>query len=168
MTMRTPGSTFEPALARDGTPRPLSRLGLLIHEVSRLRRALFDERMQPVGATTAQWRTLAVLSRAGRSGMTQTELAHGMDMGRASSGSLIDRLEANGYVRRVDDPTDRRVNRIVMTDEANVILSALNEVGVEMGDIMTAGIPPEDLATAERVLSAMKSNIRGSLGAAVV
>ncbi len=95
--------------------------------------------------------------------MTQTELAQGMDMGRASSGALIDRLEANGYVRRVHDPADRRVNRIVMTAEADGILSALNEMGAQLGEIITTGIPPADLAVAERVLATMKSNIRGAL-----
>jgi len=163
MAARQPRTIADPALARDGMRRPLSRLGLLIHDVSRMRRALFDERMQPVGATRAQWRTLAVLSRAGQAGMTQTELAQGMEMGRAAIGALIDRLEANGYVQRVRHPEDRRANRIVMTAEADRILTQLNGVGGELADVITAGISPEDLATAERVLARMKINIRGAL-----
>ena len=41
--------------------------------------------------------------------MMQTELANLMDLGKVALGGLIDRLEANGYVRRRTEPDDRRV-----------------------------------------------------------
>ena len=36
-----------------------SRLGFLMHDVSRLRRGVFDEFMKPVGLTRSQWWILA-------------------------------------------------------------------------------------------------------------
>ena len=50
------------------------RLGFLMHDVSRLRRSVFNEFMKPLGVTRSQWWVLAHLSR--HDGMNQTDLAN--------------------------------------------------------------------------------------------
>ena len=49
------------------------RLGFLMHDVSRLRRKVFDDVMKPVGVTRSQWWVMAHLSR--HDGMSQSDLA---------------------------------------------------------------------------------------------
>src|SRR5690606_4102834 len=87
-------------------------LGFLIHDTSRLRRSAFDRYLRPLNITRSQWWVLAYLSRG--DGLTQSDLADQLDLGRVAIGGLIDRLEKNGMVRRVADPNDRRVNRIYL------------------------------------------------------
>src|ERR1700730_4739488 len=94
--------------------RKAVRLSFLIHDVSRMRRTAYDQLMRPLGVTRAQWWVLAHLSR--RDGMMQTELADSLDVGKASLGTLIDRLEAGGFVERREDPTDRRAKRLYMAE----------------------------------------------------
>ncbi len=67
------------------------RLGFLIHDVSRLRRSAFDRCLKPLNVTRSQWWVLAYLSR--EDGMTQTQLAEELDLGKVAIGGLIDRLE---------------------------------------------------------------------------
>ena len=74
------------------------RLGFLMHDVSRLRRTVFDDFMKPLNITRSQWWVLAYLSR--HDGMIQSDLASVLELGKAALGSLIDRLEASGLVRR--------------------------------------------------------------------
>src|ERR1700756_2028944 len=88
------------------------RLGFLIHDVSRLRRSAFDRVLKPLNVTRAQWWMLAYLSR--EDGMTQSQLAVELDMGKVAIGGLIDRLEKGGLVRREADAADRRINRIFL------------------------------------------------------
>ena len=84
------------------------RLGFLIHDVSRLRRSAFDRCLKPLNVTRSQWWVLAYLSR--QDGMTQSQLAEELDLGKVAVGGLIDRLEKAGLVRREADANDRRVN----------------------------------------------------------
>lgn len=52
------------------------RIGFLVHDVSRLRKTLFDQEIKHLGITRAQWWALAQLSREDRpEGMLQIELA---------------------------------------------------------------------------------------------
>ena len=70
------------------------RLGFLIHDVSRLRRSAFDRCLKPLNVTRSQWWVLAYLSR--EDGMTQSQLAEELDLGKVAIGGLIDRLEKSG------------------------------------------------------------------------
>jgi MarR family transcriptional regulator for hemolysin len=45
-------------------------------------------------------------------GLTQTELAELMQMGRASLGKLLERLEVKGWIERRADASDSRVRRV--------------------------------------------------------
>jgi MarR family transcriptional regulator for hemolysin len=74
--------------------RQAIRLSFLIHDVSRMRRTAYDHLMRPLGITRAQWWVLAHLSR--HDGMMQTDLADQLEVGKASLGSLIDRLAPAG------------------------------------------------------------------------
>ena len=78
--------------------RQAIRLSFLIHDVSRMRRTAYDHLMRPLGITRAQWWVLAHLSR--HDGMMQTDLADRLDVGKASLGSLIDRLAVAGLAER--------------------------------------------------------------------
>ncbi len=136
------------------------RIGFLVHDVSRMRRTLFDQAMKPLGITRSQWWVLSQLSRHTRAGMLQTELARDLDVGKVTVGGLIDRLEASGYVVRQPDATDRRAKRIQITDQGRAVLKQMVSVGRELNQIILAGLSPADIEIAEQILSAMKDNIR--------
>ena len=78
------------------------RIGFHVHDVSRMRRTLFDHEMKPLGITRSQWWALAQLSRSeghdGGEGMLQTDLARILEVGKVTIGGLVDRLEASGFV----------------------------------------------------------------------
>lgn len=139
------------------------RIGFLVHDVSRMRRTLFDGAMKPLGITRSQWWVLSQLSRHGRTGMLQTELARDLDVGKVTVGGLIDRLEAAGYVTRQPEPGDRRAKRVTITDGGREVLRQMVAVGQGLNRIILAGLPPEDITATERALSVMKDNIRTHL-----
>jgi DNA-binding MarR family transcriptional regulator len=140
------------------------RIGFLVHDVSRLRQILFDQAMRPHGATRAQWWVLAQLSRRPEGGMTQAELARLLGLGKVATGSMIDRLEASGFVRRRDDALDRRIYRIVMTAKGRAMLARMVDIGRRLNGLILDGVAAEDMAAADRVLTRIKRNIRLHLG----
>ncbi len=67
---------------------------------------------------------------AGPDGARMTDLARAVVLTKAGLTSLVDRLESRGLVARRADPTDRRVSRIVLTDEGVAVFRAAAEVHV--------------------------------------
>jgi DNA-binding MarR family transcriptional regulator len=140
------------------------RIGFLVHDVSRMRRTLFDQAVKPLAITRAQWWALANLSRQETEGMIQSDLARLLDVGKVTIGGLIDRLEASGHVERRPDPLDRRIKRIFITDRGYEVIDHMKSVGGELNASILKGIPHEDVRIAEHVLHRIKDNLRAELG----
>jgi DNA-binding MarR family transcriptional regulator len=132
-------------------------LGFLIHDTSRLRRCAFDRYLKPLRITRSQWWVLAYVSR--KDGMTQSELAEELDLGKVAVGGLIDRLQKNGLVRRVSDPNDRRVNLIHLEPKSKQLLSSLRKANHKFNERILAGLSDKQLITAAEALEIMKRNL---------
>jgi len=133
------------------------RLGYLIHDVSRLRRMMFDRDLAPLGITRSQWWVLAFISR--KDGLPQTQLANELDVGKVAVGALIDRLEASGFVIRQADPVDRRVKRVFVTKQAKGFLEKWRKETDKFNVKIVNGIDRKQLEAASDALLAMKRNL---------
>src|ERR1700758_281205 len=133
------------------------RLGYLIHDVSRLRRMMFDRDLAPLGITRSQWWVLAFISR--KDGLPQTQLANELDVGKVAVGALIDRLESSGFVIRQADPVDRRVKRVFVTKQARGFLGKLRKETDKFNVKIVNGIDRKLLESASDALLAMKRNL---------
>lgn len=134
------------------------RFGYLIHDVSRLRRTLFDRWLLPLGITRSQWWVLAFLSRD--DGMPQTDLAAELDIGKVALGALIDRLETAGFVERRADPADRRVKRVVLTERGKSLVADLRGGNRDFNRRVMRAIPDADIAVSIQTLGRIKSNLQ--------
>jgi DNA-binding MarR family transcriptional regulator len=137
------------------------RLGFLIHDVSRLRRSAFDRCLKPLNVTRSQWWVLAYLSR--EDGMTQSQLAEELDLGKVAVGGLIDRLEKAGLLRREADATDRRVNRVFLEPKSKQLIARMRKVSHRLNQQILGSLADKELETAASTLDAMKRNILGYL-----
>lgn len=125
-------------VAREGI-----RLGFLLHDVSRLRRSAYDQLMKPLAVTRSQWWVLAHLSR--HDGMTQTQLADVLDIGKASLGDVLEDLERGGWIERRCDPSDKRAKRVYLAKPARGLIARMSI----LEDAFNAQIL-KDLSTSER------------------
>lgn len=105
------------------TPEDENYIGYTITDVARLMRTVFERRVRALGLTRAQWLVIARVHR--RPGLSQSEIADLLEIEKASAGRLIDRMQAKGWLERRDDRSDRRVNRLHLTDKAEQIHSAI-------------------------------------------
>jgi DNA-binding MarR family transcriptional regulator len=133
------------------------RLGYLIHDVSRLRRMMFDRALAPLGITRSQWWVLAFISR--KDGLPQTQLANELDVGKVAVGALIDRLESSGFVIRQADPVDRRIKRVFVTKQARGFLSRIRNETDKFNAQIANGIDRKELEATSDSLLAMKRNL---------
>src|SRR3979490_3209092 len=78
------------------------------------------------GLPRSQWLVINRLSR--RPGSTQSELAEMIEVEKATAGRMVDRMEKKGWVVRRTDAADRRVNRLHLTAEADLIRVQLAQI----------------------------------------
>jgi DNA-binding MarR family transcriptional regulator len=87
----------------------------LLHAAQALEGQL-EEAFGAVGLSTARYGVLEQLVLA-REPLALSELAARLSCVRSNMTQLVDRLEAEGLVRRVNDPDDRRCIRAELTPE---------------------------------------------------
>jgi MarR family transcriptional regulator for hemolysin len=132
-------------------------VGALLADVSRLLRRNFNRRAQSLGLTQAQWLALARLSR--NEGINQACLADQLEVQPITLARLVDRLEANGWVERRPDPSDRRAQRLFLTPQVAPLLERMNLLASETRDEAMAGLPEAARRQLVETLSVMKSNL---------
>jgi DNA-binding MarR family transcriptional regulator len=147
------------ATAKSEPSGTLLRSGFLIHDVSRLRRTAYDQRLKPFNVTRAQWWVLANLSRRNCDGISQIELARLLDVGKVTLGGLIDRLEESGFVIRVPDKQDRRAKRIMRSPEGKALCDRMEVFAQAVSKEIMSGISDEEHRLFIDVLTKMKRNL---------
>lgn len=133
------------------------KLGFLIHDVSRMRRHAFDEFMKPLGITRAQWWVLAHLSR--QDGMMQTQLADILEVGKASLGTVIERLDAGGWIERRPDPSDKRAKRIYLARSSHQLLERMGEFERDFNEKILSSLTARERQVLTRLLSTVKESL---------
>src|SRR6202049_1642455 len=89
-------------------------------------RAPFARRVRRLGLTRSQWLVINRVNR--RPGATQSELAEMLEVEKATAARMIDRMEKKGWVWPRPDAADRRVNRLHLTAEAELLQVQLAEI----------------------------------------
>jgi MarR family transcriptional regulator for hemolysin len=142
---------------------PERELGFALNDAARLLRTYSDQLARELNMTRAQWAVLVRLQR--RQGVKQSELADDLDLAPITLARLVDKLCASGLVERRDDETDRRANRLFLTDKATPTLESLGHLGDAMMGKALAGLDERQIALLTEGLRRVKSNIKTELNA---
>jgi DNA-binding MarR family transcriptional regulator len=136
--------------------REHSELFYSIHELSRLTSARFDRGMAHHRLTHAQW--WALMHVFEREGVSQTELAAIMQVGRAAAGKLLERLEAKHWIERRTDAADSRVRRVYLRKEVVPVFELMTREGKRLLQALLAGISAEEEARLLNGLRKIRAN----------
>lgn len=101
---------------------------------------------RPFGLTGAQYNVLNVLESVPQ-GMSQRELSQVLVVDRSNVTGLLDRMEKAGWVKRADDPEDRRVYRVSLTTAGRRLWAKVHPRYIERVDEVTRGISSTQMKT---------------------
>ena len=136
------------------TSTPLSsrqrQLMFVMAQVNKQWRRTLDRLLAPLGLTQALWLPLVHLERC-EGPMRQKDLAQALALDSSSIVRLIDGLQAQGWVERLDD-ADRRVKRIQLTPAGVAQVESVKAVVTEVRSAVMQDMPEELL---DQALSAM-------------
>jgi MarR family transcriptional regulator for hemolysin len=134
--------------------------GFLVVDLARLFRHHFERAIasEGLGITAGEARTL--LHASAESGVRQTVLAERMHVEPMTLSAFLDRLEADGLVRRVPDPSDRRAKLVRVTKAGEPLLKRIRAISSAVRERATAGLTPDQVEAVRSMLQAMRGNLR--------
>jgi DNA-binding MarR family transcriptional regulator len=130
--------------------RLLTCTTLIEGEVRRRLRDHFD-------ITLPRFDLLAQLDRT-PNGMTLGELSQRMMVSNGNITGLVDRLVAQGLIRRVPSPTDRRVQIVSLTPEGRRFFRAMARENAEWVGQIFADLSPQDIDALMPLLAKTKAS----------
>ncbi len=107
--------------------------------------------------TPDQFRVLTYLWQ--QDGLQQSELAHCTNRNRANVTRIIDILEREGVVERRDDPNDRRVYHIYLTDLGKQLKEATAKCAYQSIEDALQGVSDTERAITLAVLKKIITNV---------
>ena len=144
-----------PGQASTVTPTETKSVMLSLLAAAHAIEARLEQGLASVGLSPAKHAVLSQLARAGEP-LTLSELASRVCCVRSNMTQLVDRLEAEGLVRRIDDSGDRRVVRAAITPLGEEREAAGADQVRQIQSEFAAGLQESDRAALERALAALK------------
>jgi MarR family transcriptional regulator, transcriptional regulator for hemolysin len=138
--------------------------GYLVHDVARLFARRFNARaLRALGLTRVQCRLLGYLAR--NEGINQAGLAELLEIKPMTLVRHIDRMEADGWIERRPDPSDRRARRLVLTEKARPIIAGIAGLSNEVRREAFAGLAAGEGDDLIDLLRRIHANLAGRIPA---
>jgi DNA-binding MarR family transcriptional regulator len=121
---------------------PLAVIGRISRAALLLQRELVALYAQ-FGLQEGDFDVLATLRRHGDQRLTPGDLTRATMVTTGGMTKRLDRLEANGWIRRDDHPRDRRGKEIALTEEGRELIDRALEAHYENEKRLVAALTPE-------------------------
>ena len=142
------------------TPPNSEELRSLIRAFGRQQAAFSDDLLgflMDVELTMPQFRALATIRRWGR--QSGRELAGRLGVTPGTLVPLVDRLEEQGYVRRVPDLQDRRLTWLELTPKSERLFQRFRQMGAGRLAAAISQLVPKDRAELGRLLNRVAEHL---------
>jgi DNA-binding MarR family transcriptional regulator len=141
-----------------------SSAGFLVGTIHRTAGRLFAQLLDAHGIPDLGGADNTILYLLWRDGKRPTtELAQAAGYGKSTATSVLDRLELDGWIRRVRDSHDRRTIIVEPTDKASALHDAYVAVSREMNERWLLGFSEAERNELESYLRRVLANLGGEL-----
>ncbi|MDQ1517063.1 MAG: MarR family transcriptional regulator, transcriptional regulator for hemolysin [Actinomycetota bacterium] len=140
---------------------PGRTLESILMAASRGVRRAYDARLAGLDLKLSEAFLLGHVHRHGP--LTQTQVAEGLGIGRAATGSIIDALERKDLVERSAHAGDRRVWLVATTDRADPVVDQLAAVDVALREELWTGISRAERRQLSEILLRLQGNLAAVL-----
>jgi DNA-binding MarR family transcriptional regulator len=122
---------------------------------------IINLQLKPFGITTEQWSVLRTLSESDE--ITQKELSERADKDQATLTKILDLLEKNEFIERVQNPSDRRSFLIKITNKGTELVKDVAPFLEEIFEKIIHKIDADKLAIFKEVSLSLEKNIESLL-----
>ncbi len=132
-------------------------LGRFIASIYRHQGILIQKRLDPYQVGCGQYAFLIRISE--NEGINHRDLSRLVNIDRANTTRASKKLEDVGYIRSEQDPDDRRVQRLYLTDKGRDIIPIIKRELSAISDIMSQGLSPEEKDLLITMLETIENNV---------
>jgi len=133
-------------------------MGFVVNMTAKAFQKSFDiELRKNAGVSLSQWRVVGALVI--QPGLTQKEIADKVGIEGATLVPIIDKMEKEGLLKRKPDSSDRRVNRIYLTQKADSLWESMVECALRIRKSSTKNISENDIQTTLETLRKISQNL---------
>src|SRR5215218_7610141 len=130
-----------------------------IMRVQQILLSAVDAALRPHGLTFARFEALVLLFFSRRRCLPMRVMGERLQLHPTSVTNIVDRLQADGLVRRQPHPTDRRATLVEVTDSGRAVLEDATKAVTEV-DFGLSGLTPDE----ETQLTELLSRVRLAAG----
>jgi len=127
----------------------------MLLDAGRAQFARLEEALKSVGLSAAKYKVLSQIAKSSEP-VPLRLLAEEQQCVASNVTTLVDRLETDGLVRRVDDPADRRSKRAELTDLGKEKAEAGAKVVMEVEAAFAESLGPTERLALAKVLSSLR------------
>ncbi|MNI64031.1 HTH-type transcriptional repressor NicR [compost metagenome] len=139
------------------TQNQLQTLGYWLHHTSALHRRAFATETKKFGLTTEQYGLLFQLRD--REEVSQKKLAGLIHKDQATTGKIVEKLEAKGLLKRLPDPSDRRAFQLYISDTGREVLNELIPIAEALETQAWEGLSAEEMKIFESLMHRLQNNL---------
>lgn len=96
----------------------------------------------------------------GHNGATQDEISRGLDMDKATTARAIQKLEDNGFVDRVRNEKDHRVNNVYLTEKSSRLKNDLFAIARRWDAILLETFTDEEKECLQKLMFKLSTNAK--------
>ncbi len=127
----------------------------MLLDAGRAQFARLEEALKAVGLSAAKYKVLSQIAKS-KDPVPLRLLAEEQQCVASNVTTLVDRLESDGLVRRVDDPSDRRSKRAELTELGKEKAEAGTRVVAEVEAAFAESLGPTERLALAKVLSSLR------------
>lgn len=132
-------------------------VGFLFIQVARAHRLAAESGLNQIGLHAGQ--EILLLHLGNQAGLTQSELAHLMNVEAPTITKMLQRMEAANLVERRPDPDDGRVTRVYLTAQGKALREPVVEVWQNLENQFLRGLSEMEQALLRRLFMQLLENL---------
>ena len=133
-------------------------IGHMIGLIERVSRSYADEYLKELGLSRGQIPYLMVLYH--NEGISQDFLAKGLVMDKSSTARALLKLETAGFIRREQNPQDKRENLVYLTEAGREIHPIVKQLNGQWIEHLSGDLNEVEIVALEAILSKMSTKAR--------
>ncbi|HKE71572.1 MAG TPA: MarR family transcriptional regulator [Nocardioidaceae bacterium] len=141
-------------------PTPFARqesLGYQVNHLARLLAQALRRRIEELGVVPGQFAQLLALYE--QDGLTQSELSRRVRIEQPTMAVTLKRMERDGLVERVPDPSDRRQALVLLTERARRLEGDLTDAAQAINAEAVDGLSAAEISAFMRTLDRLIGNL---------
>ena len=135
-------------------------IGFVINRIGKSLINVIDQELRrKFSITFGQWKVLIIIANSDQN-ITQKDIADKLALEGPTLIPILDKLEKDGFVIRKNDPKDRRINRIYLTERADGFLNGTIECVTQIKKVCLNDLSENDILITKNTLEKMWHNLQ--------